>query len=459
LTVESAVSALLAVAITWGAFAFGGVRPWAYWPLAVAAQVVGWSGLLIRRPSGSPQLAVRSLTAALAVFLLAGAVQLIPLPNATVTAISPESLALIAQYDPAANLAPPSHALSISPSDTARGLAVIASLAVLAVGASRLFGLIGVWKIASAVAVIGVLLALTGIVQKPLYAGKIYGFWAPPGGGSAFGPFVNKNHFAGWMLMAVPLTVGLLCGRMAREMRGVHSSLRERLLWLATPNASHLILLAAALGLMVLSLILTMSRSGMTAAVCAMGLAGTLAWRRYPGRQRLVAVAVLVIISVGAAGWVGFGEIAARFSQDDVHDLNGRIGPWGDAISIASHYPLAGTGLNTYGIATLFLQKFNLSVHYAQAHNDYLQLAAEGGLLLCLPAAACLVAMALTIRRRFKEETSNSTYWIRAGAVIGLLAIGVQEMVDFSLQMPGNAFLFTVVCAIAMHRTPMRLRQ
>ena len=39
-------------------------------------------------------------------------------------------------------------------------------------------------------------------------------------GGSPFGPFVNKNHFAGWMLMALPLTIGLLVRRhLARHAR------------------------------------------------------------------------------------------------------------------------------------------------------------------------------------------------------------------------------------------------
>ena len=56
--------------------------------------------------------------------------------------------------------------------------------------------------------IVGVVLALAGIVQKPLYAGRVLGFWEPEAGGSPFGPFVNKNHFAGWMLMALPLTLG-----------------------------------------------------------------------------------------------------------------------------------------------------------------------------------------------------------------------------------------------------------
>jgi hypothetical protein len=63
---------------------------------------------------------------------------------------------------------------------------------------------------------------------------------------------------------------------------------------------------------------------------------------------------------------------------------------------------------------------------------------------------------AAAVRRRFNDETSATTYWIRVGAVTGLTAIALQETVDFSLQMPGNAALFATLCGIALHATPGR---
>jgi len=164
----------------------------------------------------------------------------------------------------------------------------------------------------------------------------------------------------------------------------------------------------------------------------------------------MVVVAFVVVLSVA---WIGTSTISERFSSANWTELNERRGAWGDAIAIAAQYPRTGTGFNTYGVATLFYQHYDLEQHYAQAHNDYLQLAAEGGLLLAIPAAACIVLFAASVRRRFKQETSVSTYWIRVGAVTGLCAIALQETVEFSLQMPGNAFLFVVLGAIALHRT------
>jgi O-antigen ligase len=91
--------------------------------------------------------------------------------------------------------------------------------------------------------------------------------------------------------------------------------------------------------------------------------------------------------------------------------------------------------------------------HLREAHNDYLQLYAEGGLLLGIPIAGALAAFAVAVRRQFRTS-SGSSYWIRLGAVMGLVAIAVQTTVDFSLQMPGNAALCAVLCGIALHHDP-----
>ena len=116
-------------------------------------------------------------------------------------------------------------------------------------------------------------------------------------------------------------------------------------------------------------------------------------------------------------------------------------------------FPLAGTGLNTYGIAMLAYQTHGAEVRAVEAHNDYLQLAAEGGLLLGLPALLAAGCFIREVRRRFREAADDTrTWWLRAGAVLGLVAVALQELVDFSLQMPGNAVLFVLLMAIAAHR-------
>ena len=88
-----------------------------------------------------------------------------------------------------------------------------------------------------------------------------------------------------------------------------------------------------------------------------------------------------------------------------------------------------------------------------EAHNDFLQIVAEGGLLLGVPILLALLLFIREIWRRFREGADDAaTHWLRAGAVTGLCAIAIQELSDFTLQMPGAAVLFVVLAAIAIHR-------
>ena len=181
-------------------------------------------------------------------FLVAGFAQIVPAPLTVLASVSPEASRVIPQLDLAvATGSATRHPFSIAPALTQVGLILFTANALLVLGCARLFSIRGAHRVAEAIAVIGVLLALVGIIQKPLFTGKIYGFWTPLEGGRPFGPFVNRNHFAGWMLMALPVTLGLLCGGIARGMRGVKPTLRRsRCSGLSSPEASRLLLRAGA---------------------------------------------------------------------------------------------------------------------------------------------------------------------------------------------------------------------
>jgi hypothetical protein len=136
ITLTGPARALLVAGIAWGAFAFGAVYPWAYWPLAIAAAAVALVGLAAPAAIGWRTLDLTAVTLALAIFLVAAAAQLVPLPAATVHTISPETPSIVAQLDLTAQLDPASaRPLTIDPARTRRGLVVVASLAALIVGA------------------------------------------------------------------------------------------------------------------------------------------------------------------------------------------------------------------------------------------------------------------------------------------------------------------------------------
>jgi O-antigen ligase len=259
------------------------------------------------------------------------------------------------------------------------------------------------------------------------------------------------------MLMAIPLAAGYLCALLVGSSRRDADDLRARVLWLSSPDGGKAILVALATLIMILSVGMSMSRSGIVCLVVGLSLIG---WRLFRSvgtrRARLASVGLFLLLICVPVSWVGLNATVERFSTDNVGSVPMRLHAWRDTLSVVQDFPVAGTGLNTFGTAMIRYQTGNLDVHFQESHNDYLQLAAEGGLLLGLPILAAALLFARTVRRRFAVDQSRTASWIRFGAVAGLVAVGVQSLVEFSLQMPGNAALFVVLLALALHAPRVR---
>jgi O-antigen ligase len=259
------------------------------------------------------------------------------------------------------------------------------------------------------------------------------------------------------MLMGLPVVLGYFCGLILRGGRSAPADWHHRVLWLGSAEASRILFVGSILLCMGLALVLTLSRSGLLGFAVAMTLATLMMVRkeRGSGRQR-VALTYLVLLATVSIGWVGVETISAGFSEfaePKALELSGRVPVWRDTLAVARDFWSAGAGLNTFSTTMLHYQSHSPTLRFSAAHNDYLQLLAEGGVLLCIPILISVFLFVREVRRRFQEQRDDEiTSWIRIGAVTGLVAIGVQEFVDFSLQMPGNAVLFCTLAALAIHR-------
>jgi O-antigen ligase len=162
--------------------------------------------------------------------------------------------------------------------------------------------------------------------------------------------------------------------------------------------------------------------------------------------------AIVVVVFAGATFWAGAGTVAARFSRAG-GDVGGRVAAWQDTWRIVGDFTMFGTGFGGYRRAMTVYQTHDREALYAQAHNDYLQLLAEGGLLVTVPVVVLGVFVCGGIIRRVKAGDADPvTYWLRRGAIAGLIGIAAQSLVEFSLQIPGNTILFVVLTALALHR-------
>jgi hypothetical protein len=459
---------LLVLTLAVATLAFGSVYPWAYWPLSVCAGLLGGYGLF--NPAVRKRGTSGGLWFGVALLVLSASVQLIPLNREWILHVSPNTDLLLRERNLSYALEVASgerafHPLSIEPSNTLASVVALAALGVMALGLSRTLDGFKIRAIVPVLILTGAVLAIVGIVQASLDNGKIFGVWVPfngpqpftPAGGS-FGPFINRNHFAGWMLMALPVSFGYLIAEFETASTLLGASRQRQLEWLSSPRGSRFALAATGVAIMSLSLVLTLSRSGIGAFLVAAFLTALAALRRHGTKSKGTIVAICIFaLALFVMMWAGLDTISSRLDEAD-RDSGFRFGAWQDAIAVFQRHPLVGTGMNTYGEAMLSYQTFKVgSLHFAQAHNDYLELLAEGGLLVTIAVVIAGTMLAREIRRRFAEASDDATgYWVRMGATTSLVAIALQESFDFSLQIPANEFFFAIICALAVRKATGR---
>ena len=435
----------------WGVLAFGAVYPWAYWPLFVGASAAGLSAVVSARAWHDPRL--RAIGLALAVVAATIAVQAVSLPAWLVESLSPGVSAFQSAfqvgYQPSATAT-----LSIAPGATLVALVEWVALALLCLGLARTLEPRGVEWLARQFVGLGLTLAAFGIVQRAFLDPQdpaIYGFWRPGVGAMPFGPFVNRNHFAGWMVMVVPVVAALAWAHVVRQADAPSGARRHWIGRLGSPDGNRILLMSTAVLVMAASVLVSGSRSGAVSLFVGLAVLGLFASRGAEGRRRWPGAAAFVLVFAVALLWAG-GPVLERFARAST-EVQGRLGAWRDTLHIVQDFPLTGTGLGTYGRAMLVYQTGPRRAIYAEAHNDYLQLAAEGGLLVGVPVLVAVGLIGVGVFRRLRQrEEDLIACWVRRGAAAGLAGILVQSSVAFSLQMPGNAVMCGVLLALALAR-------
>jgi O-antigen ligase len=420
--------------------ALGGRAAWAAWAVCAGSLLFA----LVRRPRlGGPL--------DRAIVLLSGAllVQALPLPPGLVDAFSPQgrvvrdALAIVPVAEGGVR------ALSVDARSTLWAAAVWTAAAVLFWTSRSLFTAGGVRLAARLIAATGLAVSLLAIAQAATAGRRIY--WLFPTeiqGPLPFGPFVNRNHFATWVLMALPLTLGYLAAHAGAHagQRADRAHVRARLRHAVDPRAAWI---ALAAGIMLVALLLSLSRSGALSLGIAAFVTVWASRRSIDGAQRRWLAAGGVALLAFGLLWSNIPALADRVA-DARAGLAGRLTIWGETRPILRDFPLTGTGAGTYQTAMFVYQRSDRGVYFNQAHNHYLQLAAEGGLLLVVPACLAAATLLSLARRRIAEDGSGLR-WIRVGAACGLGAVALQSLWETGLVMPANAVLAAVLAAVAVY--------
>ena len=141
------------------------------------------------------------------------------------------------------------------------------------------------------------------------------------------------------------------------------------------------------------------------------------------GVKLRLAIGSIIASVLLAISWRGVGVLANWYSRTETFEW--RLALWGDTLPALADFWRLGSGINTYGVVMLLYPQSDKTAHAAQAHNDYLQLAVEGGLLVGVAVLFVLAMLVRQIRRRLAEPQDSTRSWIRMGAVAGICGIAL----------------------------------
>jgi O-antigen ligase len=290
--------------------------------------------------------------------------------------------------------------------------------------------------------IFGFFLAIFGLTQSFTSPTKVY-WMRELNQSTAFGPFINRHHFAGYMELTIALPLGLLLAGAIDKQK-----------WL-------LYLFLA--GLMGIALVMTASRGGIISLVAEILflVIVTAIWRRHGERRRVGSRMKGIATRAGLAAALIFGLflgvmlLGGEFSLTRFIDTvntddptTGRAHFWSVTLDMIKANPVVGTGLGAYGVMYTRYDTRNGLYRLEQAHNDYLQVFSDAGVV---GGALALAFVVLLFYRGFVRARSRDNFrrGVALAALGGCFGVLVHSFFDFTLHTTSNALLFLVLAALA----------
>ncbi len=288
-------------------------------------------------------------------------------------------------------------------------------------------------KIAIVITFFGLAYAFFAILQYVLSPDKIYGIYevqyAQP-----FGSFVNRHNFAAYMEMTMAIPLGLLfVGAVQKDRRLIY---------------------VTAVGLMGIALILSGSRGGLVALLAEVFFLIILTTKSNSKGQiwlkiglAILLLAVIIIGSIFIGGESSLTRLAETAGSADFTTNRTQI--WSVTLDIIKNHWLFGAGLGSYAAVYTTYDTFNGIERVGQAHNDYLQILSDGGIIGLIIAGFFVF---LLFRTGLKNVNTKNPLkrGIAVGALAGCFAILVHSIFDFVLHTTAIAYLFIVLVSLVV---------
>jgi O-antigen ligase len=415
--------------------AYGTVHYWAMAVFASSAAGLIWlwcvDGLVLR----SVQLNRNALQLPLLGLIVLGLIQLLPLRT-------PDNAALPLS---------PARTLSLDPYATRLVLVQLSALFIYFV-ATLIFtdSPRRLRTIVRTITVFGFLLAIFGLTQSFTSDGTRVYWFRQLSQSTAFGPFINRHHFAGYMELAIALPLGLLfSGAVEGPKRPIYAfaGLMMGVALIMTNSRGGII----SLGAEILFLVVVASPRLQGGERSSRGLRIRAALMRAGLAFLLIVVLIGGAIAVGGAG--AFTRLIGTANAED--PTTGRTHFWSVTLDVIKAYPIVGSGLGSFSV--IYTRYDSLSGFYRleQAHNDYLQILADGGIVGGVLGLGFLIIL---FGKGFSRRETDDKFrrGVATGAMAGCFAVLIHSFFDFTLHTTANALLFLILAALATQDSRVR---
>lgn len=302
------------------------------------------------------------------------------------------------------------------------------------------------------------LLAFSSILQFSVAGDKALWVRELTGGGAPFGPYVNRNHYAGFMVPILSVAAAMF---LYHRPRVRFTSLRERLVEiLRSQRANEHVLYGFGAMLMGVSVILTQSRGGIISLCVSMAFMFYMLRRRQSGRAFLLVLFLGLLIP--AVEWFGWMPILERFEillSPEKGLANYRVEMWEGALGIIRDFPVLGAGQGAFMDIYKSYGVFPRGLIVDHAHNDYLEIMAEGGAVGFLLFVWFVFSVLSNCVRALKRRQEKYSVYLAIGVMAGLVGKLVHGLLDFNHYIGANGLYLYFLSGLAVAMANTRLRK
>jgi len=435
--------------------AFGTTEPWSYAVMEILTAIALLAFFIFTIKHNGPVYQVPGMVPLL-VFLGYILFQLVPLPPALVAFLSPKAFE-IHTVTRAVTETSGFMTLTVHPKSTVTEFFRYATYGMFYVLTVQLLARKELLRTTVfVVAVFGGLLAFSSILQFYLTTDMALWFRYAPNNSIVMGPYANHNHYAGLMEMIFPLVLGLFLFYRPR----IHNTslIRGIAEIFSQEKANIHILIGASALLIVVSIFVSLSRGAMISTVASLVLFSVLLLKRRISRGNTLVIMAVIIFATLGIGWFGWDQILDRFAQlKNAHGMihESRLDFWKDTREVIRDFTVTGSGMGTFSHVYPLYRTIISDRFLSHAHNDYLELLSEGGIVGFFLAALFLGVVLVKTWKVFLQRRDAFSIYLYIGSVTAMAAILVHSVTDFNLHIGANGlwFFFAAGMAVASAHT------